>query len=222
MICSIAWMFEPTFAWLSITPFGLPVEPEVKITVSKSSPRKRSTPNCAFQDRHRQQPGLHESDQLVEPRGLGCEIFEINQLGLHVELQPLHESAAGQHVPNAAIGDAMIQQRRGKRVVQIYADPAHQRHRGIGHDSAAPKAAATGRRISRREPESRGSESAAKRASGAAISPPVSSVPIESATFARPQLRRHIRRKRTRQDQRGIGHRAKILARRASGPCEGR
>jgi hypothetical protein len=46
IMASIASTFEPTLSCVSITPLGQPVEPEVKITVSKSSGLTRVRPSC--------------------------------------------------------------------------------------------------------------------------------------------------------------------------------
>ena len=75
---------------------GRPVEPEVKITVSKSSGLMSVKPKMAFQQRNRHQPCRGGRNNLVGQRDLVRKILEQHELGVDFEIELFQHPPAGQ------------------------------------------------------------------------------------------------------------------------------
>ena len=90
----------------------------------------------AFQKRNRQQSGGGERKQLVGQRDVIFEIFEKDQFRVEFEIEPVEHAAAGQHVLDAALLDAIVHHLGSDRVVQIHADAAIESQRRVRDDSA--------------------------------------------------------------------------------------
>ena len=99
-------------------------------------------------------------------------------------------AAAGENVPNAARLDAMIEQPMRERVVQVDADAAHERQGRVGHHRGGRGGEQQADELLvRHERPWSSRRSTSVRNSNL---PPVSRVPVESATFSCRRLRRHI------------------------------
>ena len=103
---------EATLSCVNITPFGSPVEPEVNMTVSRSSGDIADGPSC----RSSMPMESFDCDEGGKFIGQGysvAKIIEIDQFGIRLSLIfPL--PAAGEHMSDAAFGDAMVHHCRGQ------------------------------------------------------------------------------------------------------------
>ena len=108
MIWSTASTFEPTLRCVSITPLGRPVEPEVKMIVSRSSSRIFVSPSRRSSHATGASQAAAAARQLVAQRDLAQAVFQVDHLGVELQIEPLHDAAAGQHVADAALGDAVV------------------------------------------------------------------------------------------------------------------
>ena len=134
-MASMAATFEPTLSCVSITPLGRPVEPEVKITVSKSSGLTRFSPSR----RSKSEIGISQASAaetiLSQSRDLSREIFEQHDLGVDFEIEPIQNPPAGKHVPDAALLDAGIHHLGSDGVIQVHGHAAVDGQRGVGDHS---------------------------------------------------------------------------------------
>ncbi len=66
----------------------------------------------AFQDRGRQQPGGRGGQQLVGPGHALFQFLDVDQLGVELQREAIEHPPAGQHVADAALGHAGVDQFR--------------------------------------------------------------------------------------------------------------
>ena len=129
----IWWMLLRTFRCESTTPFGSPVEPEVKITVAVAS---RWSSLQAGQERpergDRDELGDRRADQLVGLADLRRDVFQEDQRPLGRDLELVEHLLRGQDVRDPALVDRRIDQRLAGRVVQVDRDLAEQRQGEVG------------------------------------------------------------------------------------------
>ena len=97
-----AAMLEPTLRCESITPLGWPVEPEVNITVSRSSCLTRQAQPALQHGRrssHVCAAAISLSASVTFP-----EVFDVDQFGVESSAESVPtERRAGEHVANAAL-----------------------------------------------------------------------------------------------------------------------
>ena len=116
------------------------------------------------------------------------QVLDENYFGLQLQGKPLQHPPAGQHVADAALGDARVQHAGRSRIVQVHRHAAIDRQCRIRQDRRDRRRQQDAHVLSRRA-ASTSRRSRLRTASVCASRPPPDkSAPDESATFVPPQV----------------------------------
>ncbi len=137
-----AAMLVAMFECVCITPLGSPVEPEVKITVIRSSGLRRLQTQHAIEQEGRHTKACERGGELHAARDLFQQVFQQDDFAVEVEGPLLEEPLAREHVLDARFADAVVHVGVGERVIEIDGDPRQERDGQVGQHAAGTTAAA--------------------------------------------------------------------------------
>ena len=95
-------------AYVSITPLGRPVEPEVNMTVATSSGRIAVMPSRRSSTAAGSSQAAAAASSLSDQRHALLQFLDIDQLGIELQREAIEHPPAGQHMADAALGELAL------------------------------------------------------------------------------------------------------------------